>query len=126
MKNLNAQNSLKCKINIDFFHFKVSQLPGRGGGPPVGTKSQLFPFFCMKAPPSVLCDLSMQQIKPASAKCCILFVYFGLMRPCCLPPTFSLVPLSCHFGLYLYFLTCVCVCICICIFVFCGILDFYI
>ena len=32
------------------FHFKVDQLPGRGGGPPVGPKDQLFPFFFEGSP----------------------------------------------------------------------------
>ena len=35
----------------NFFHFKVDQLPGRGGGgPPVGPKDQLFPFFFWRLP----------------------------------------------------------------------------
>ena len=37
------------------FHFKVDQLPGRGGGPPVGPKDQLFPFLNFEgSPKSVL------------------------------------------------------------------------
>ena len=47
-----AQNSLKCKINIKNFHFKVDQLPGRGG-PPVGPKDQLFPFFFFEGSPKI-------------------------------------------------------------------------
>ena len=41
------QNKHRKKI-----HFKVDQLPGRGrGGPPVGPKDQLFPFFLFEGFP---------------------------------------------------------------------------
>ena len=46
-----------------FFHFKVDQLPGRGGVPPVGPKDQLFPFFFIEGSPKDwgLCPLELIQ-----------------------------------------------------------------
>ena len=58
MKNSNAQNSLKCKINIEknFTLRWTNFRGGEGGGLPVGPKDQLFPFFNFEGSPKAFID----------------------------------------------------------------------